>query len=56
MTALGCLLVATTAGLVWLIAGGVLRPFLSEPKKLRVTRIVFAVTMVVMVVYALFFS
>ncbi|RYV02258.1 LysE family translocator [Shewanella sp. OPT22] len=56
MTALGCLFVATTAGLVWLIAGGVLRPFLSEPKKLRVTRVVFAVTMVVMVVYALFFS
>ena len=56
MTAIGCFLVAAFVDSVWLIAGGVLRPFLSEPKKLRMTRITFAVVMVIMVIYALFFS
>ncbi|RYV02259.1 LysE family translocator [Shewanella sp. OPT22] len=56
MTAIGCFFVAVFVDSLWLMAGGVLRPFLSDPKKLRVTRITFAVIMVVMVIYALFFS
>ncbi len=56
MTAIGCFFVALFVDSVWLIAGGILRPFLNDPNKLRITRVTFAVIMVVMVMYALFFS
>ena len=55
-TGIGCFLVATIVDAVWLVAGGLMRPYLGDPKKLRLIRITFAVTMVVMVMYALFFS
>ena len=53
VTALTCLTVATLVDILWLMFGGLLRPIFSNPKQARAIRIVFAIFMVMAVVYAL---
>jgi len=53
VTGFTCLIVATLVDILWLMFGGLLRPIFSNPKQARATRIVFAIAMVIAVVYAL---
>lgn len=53
VTGLTCLVVATVVDFLWLMFGGLLRPIFSEPKQARLIRIIFAISMVIAVIYAL---
>ena len=53
VTGLTCFIVAILVDTVWLMFGGLLRPIFSNPKQARAIRIVFAIFMVIAVVYAL---
>lgn len=53
LTGITCLLVATVVDAIWLGFGGILRPVFSEPKQARVIRVVFALLMLIAVVFAL---
>lgn len=53
VTGITCLAVATVVDALWLMFGGLLRPIFSKPKQARVVRIIFAVLMVMAVIYAL---
>ena len=54
VTAITCLVVATAVDILWLLFGGALKPVFSKPKQARAIRILFAILMVIAVVYALF--
>lgn len=53
MTGITCLLVAAVVDALWLLFGGALRPIFSRPTQARIVRIVFALLMIVAVLYAL---
>jgi len=51
-TGITCLVVAAIVDLIWLLFGGILRPVFSKPVQARAIRIVFALSMVIAVLYA----
>lgn len=53
VTGLTCLAVAAVVDTLWLMFGGLLRPVFSKPKQARVIRIIFALLMVIAVIYVL---
>jgi len=53
ITGVTCLAVAAVVDTLWLMFGGLLRPIFSKPKQARAIRVVFAVLMVIAVLYAL---
>ncbi|NMP30036.1 LysE family translocator [Thalassotalea sp. M1531] len=53
VTGFTCLMVAALVDTLWLMFGGLLRPIFSNPKQARIIRVVFAILMVIAVVYAL---
>ncbi|MBU2178599.1 MAG: LysE family translocator [Gammaproteobacteria bacterium] len=53
VTGLTCLAVASIVDLLWLCAGGILKPIFSHPTQARIIRRVFAVLMLGSVIYAL---
>ena len=53
VTGLTCLLVATVVDALWLFFGGALKPVFAHPKQARVIRVIFALLMLIAVIYAL---
>ena len=52
-TGITCLVVAVVVDILWLIFGGALKPVFSKPKQARAIRILFAILMLIAVIYAL---
>lgn len=52
-TGVACLLVATVVDILWLLFGSILRPIFAKPKQARAIRVIFALSMLIAVVFAL---
>ncbi|MCL1077717.1 LysE family translocator [Parashewanella spongiae] len=54
LTAISCFLIALIVDILWLAAGGMLKPVFNKPKQARMIRLIFAAVMLIAVGWALF--